>query len=72
MSAANPKGSRRQFPRKNRATSAGTVRVKTEDGRTTTLDFVAGQQRTGQFLRVLDTGTTVGSDSAGEGIEGAL
>lgn len=53
-----------------RATSAGTMRVLMANGQTRDLDFVAGETRVGQFLRVLSTGTTVNSDSSGEGIEG--
>lgn len=54
------------------AASAGTIRVKMASGHLVTLDFAAGETRIGQFLRVLDTGTTVSTDSAGEGIEGHL
>src|SRR5688572_28847522 len=53
-----------------RSASAGTMRVKMVSGQTRDLDFVAGETRVGMFLRVLDTGTTVNTDSSGDGIEG--
>ena len=55
-----------------RATSAGTIAVIMANGQTRSLEFAAGETRVGLFTRVLNTGTTVNTDSAGTGIEGHL
>ncbi len=42
-----------------RANSAGAIKVTMRDGSTPTLNFLAGETRTGRFLQVWSTGTTV-------------
>lgn len=56
-----------------RANNAGNITVLMgKHGQQRTLSFAAGETRVGQFLRVMDTGTTVQSDSSGDGIEGSV
>lgn len=55
-----------------RANSAGDVRVKMASGATRVIKFEAGEQRTGFFVRVFQTGTTVEIDTDGLGLDGAV
>lgn len=55
-----------------RAQSAGDVRVAMEGIADHTMQMAAGETRTGLFLRIYDTGTTVSIDTDGLGLEVAI
>lgn len=55
-----------------RAAGVGDVRVMMANGAVRVLAFDAGELRTGLFVRVYETGTTVEIDTDGRGLEGAV